>query len=212
MPEPPATRALPRPLAPRRGAGPDLHRVVGALWPSAGLAGRVLDERNDAAGHKPSGANGFARARHLNDLDNAPTRRDLDSASGPAGDDLVRPRTIVSGHDNFHAIALHKPSVLRPSRRGTHRPETRVGVRSNTTAVSLASLWKPARRSIVLAAPTTRTRARAEASDWRKQRRANGREFRGPVPSPERGDGTTEACSQRDRRSPRLCRSSSARG
>jgi hypothetical protein len=86
------------------------------LWPSASLARRVLDERHDAAGHEPSCSYGFARAGHFNDFDNASSSRDFDPATGPGGNDLVGPRTVVRGYNDFHAIAPHRTSVLRLSR------------------------------------------------------------------------------------------------
>jgi hypothetical protein len=65
----------------------------------------MLNQRNDGAGHKPRRAHRFARARHLDDLDDAPSCRDLDSATGAGGDDLVRPSTLIGSHDDFDAIA-----------------------------------------------------------------------------------------------------------
>jgi hypothetical protein len=71
---------------------------------------------HDAAGHEPRCSYGFARAGHFNDFDNAPSSRDFDPATGPGGNDLVGARTVVRSYNDFHAIALHRTSVLRLSR------------------------------------------------------------------------------------------------
>jgi hypothetical protein len=98
------------------GCGGELRRAAGGLWPSASFVRRVLDECHDAAGHEPGCSYGFARTGHLNDFDNAPSRRDFDPATSAGGDDLVGPRTVVRSYDNFHAVALHSTSVLWRSR------------------------------------------------------------------------------------------------
>ena len=91
---------------------------AGSSPPRASLAGC-----HDAAGHEPGCPYGFARAGHLNDFDNAASRRDFDPAAGAGGNDLVSPRTVVRSHDGFHAIALHRTSVLWLSR-WSSRPQT----------------------------------------------------------------------------------------
>src|SRR5436190_1329736 len=55
-----------------------LGRSAGSLRRFPSLARRVLDECDDAAGHEPGGAHGFAGAGYLDDLDNAPPCRNLD--------------------------------------------------------------------------------------------------------------------------------------
>jgi hypothetical protein len=71
----------------------------------------MLDEGDDPAGHEPGRAHRLAGARHLDDLDDAPTGRDLDAAAGARGDDLVGPRAIVRRDNDLDTIALHDPSV-----------------------------------------------------------------------------------------------------
>ena len=92
-----------------------LSRAVGDLSLLAIFAGRVLDECYDPACHEPGGPHGFARARHLDDLDDPAPRRDLDVATSSCGDDLVSPRTVVCGNNDLDTIALHRASVPRRS-------------------------------------------------------------------------------------------------
>ena len=101
---------------------PPLGRVVCAVIPASVFAGRVFHERKDAAGHESGAAHGFAIARHLGDLDDAASRGDFDAATCARGDDLVRPRSAVSSDDDLNAIALHAPSVPRPSRAARSGP------------------------------------------------------------------------------------------
>jgi hypothetical protein len=86
----------------------------------------VLDERNDPACHEPGGAHRFAGARHLDDLDNAATRRDLNAATRPCRDDLVGSRTVVCSNNGLDPIALPRASVPPASGR-PGRPGPRAG-------------------------------------------------------------------------------------
>jgi hypothetical protein len=96
-----------------------LGAVIGRLGLPSGLAGWVLDEREDAACHEPGAAHGFAGTGHLGDLDDPPPGRDLDPSTRPCGKDLIRPRAVVRGDDDLHAIAFHHsslpPSLERPA-------------------------------------------------------------------------------------------------
>jgi hypothetical protein len=74
------------------------------------LASRVLHERDHTAGHESRSAHGFASARHLRDLNDAPPCSDLDAASRGRGADLIGPRAVIRSDDNLDAVVFHDTS------------------------------------------------------------------------------------------------------
>ena len=81
-------------------AGHDVDRRVA-------LAGRVLDQRDDPAGHEPAGADRRAAAGDLGDLDDAAGGRHLDPTTGSRRDDLERLDRAAGIDDDLDPIAPH---------------------------------------------------------------------------------------------------------
>ena len=78
-----------------------LRRVIQRGWLALCVAGRVLHERDHAAGDQSRPAHGFAGARR------PPAR----------GDDIVGPRALVGSDNNLDTVVFYHPSVPPPLRR-----------------------------------------------------------------------------------------------
>src|SRR6185436_10044989 len=94
----PSTARLPGPdPATRR----DLDRRVA-------LAGWVLHQRDQPAGHEPARADRCAAAGHFGHLDDATGRRDFDPPAVPAGHDLERLHGPAGVDDDLDSITPHR--------------------------------------------------------------------------------------------------------
>jgi hypothetical protein len=78
--------------------------------------GRVFDQRDDPAGHEPSGAGGVAGAPDLDDLDDASADGDLDTAPGPGRRNRIAAGRVVGVNYDLDPIALHAWSPNSSSR------------------------------------------------------------------------------------------------
>src|ERR1700722_18311254 len=89
-------------------AGPGTRAAL--LLPGGRRVRRVLDERDDPAGHEPGGTHQRARPGDLVHLDHAPHGAHLDLPPGPRGAYLVGLRAVSGIDHDLDAVPLHGTS------------------------------------------------------------------------------------------------------
>jgi cytidylate kinase len=77
------------------------------LDPASFVGRRVFDKGDQPAGHEPPGPDRLPSPRHLADLDDAPRRRDLHSATRPGRRDLECLDALARIDQRLDPIALH---------------------------------------------------------------------------------------------------------
>jgi tetratricopeptide (TPR) repeat protein len=165
-------------------AGPSTARTRPARYDLR----RMLHERDDALRHEAGRPDGLASPGHLDDLDDAPTRGNLDAPARAGRHDLVCLHAVADVHHDLDAVAPHADHDRHRRRRGPRDTFRRLGFR-------LRSARTRARR------PNGR---RVGAWMWSTSGRAAGSTTTGAAPSIRRGsrsDGGSSTSRPSSRRS-----------